>query len=123
MIVMSYVDGPTLTELLCGQQPNQQLSTILELVERAINLLHEAGLVFGDLRTPNIIVHDDASIKLVDFDWCGVDNVDKYPFTIDESIPWAEGVGPREIMRKDHDRYMLRQLKDKIRLGAKPDSW
>jgi serine/threonine protein kinase len=90
-------------------------------VRKAIALLHAENLVFGDLRTPNILIDND--VKLIDYDWCGVHQVDKYPFIIGDAIEWASGVGPLAVMHKDHDLYMLQRLEANIRAGAHPGFW
>jgi serine/threonine protein kinase len=123
MIVMSSVKGMTLSKLLRVQRFDPRLDAILGSVTQEMDLLHAASLVFGDLRTPNIMVDDGGSVKLVDFDWCGVDGEGRYPFIIGVGIPWAAGVGSGETTRKDHDLHMLRQLKEKIRSGAELDTW
>ncbi|KAF8331812.1 hypothetical protein F5887DRAFT_994791 [Amanita rubescens] len=122
MVVMDYVKGGTLTELLRSSPPKSRLDPIIKSVEKAIELLHANDLVFGDLRTPNILV-DGNGAKLVDYDWCGVHQVDRYPFIIGDAIEWAEGVGPRATLHKDHDLHMLERLKVNIRAGDCPGNW
>ena len=46
-------------------------------IRRAMDLLHEKNLVFGDLRPPNILIKGDTAL-LVDFDWCGEEGKGKY---------------------------------------------
>ena len=86
---MGHVRGGTLSDFLLSSphQPEGRLDAIIELVRRAIALLHAENLVFGDLRTPNVLVDD--GVKLTDYDWCGVDGVDRYPFIIGDAIEWA----------------------------------
>ena len=70
---MGHVRGGTLSDFLLSSphQPEDRLDAIIELVRRAIALLHAENLVFGDLRTPNVLIDD--GVKLIDYDWCGVD--------------------------------------------------
>ena len=65
---------------------------------------------------------DNHNVKLIDYDWCGVHQVDQYPFIIGDAIEWASGVGPLAIMHKDHDLYMLKRLEVNIR-AALPGAW
>lgn len=104
IVVMDYVEGQTALEVKgISNDHYKQL-------ERAIKRLHEVGLVFGDLREPNILI-SGGKVKLVDFDWCGQDNKAKYPKDLNvKTIEWAEGVGPRKVMTKDHDLAMLKKL-------------
>ncbi|KAI0642530.1 hypothetical protein C8Q79DRAFT_216762 [Trametes meyenii] len=87
-------------------------------LKRAVALLHGADLVFGDLRAPNIITHED-TVALVDFEWCGaaVDDAEKgkrqarYPVDINLSdIEWAHGVRRYGRIEKAHDLFMLDSL-------------
>lgn len=111
MIVMEYVKGDTLTQFLQSSPPAERLDTVLASVTTAIELLHAEGLVFGDLRTPNILVDEEGHVKIIDFDWAGVDGKHQYPFIVGNGIEWAKGVGPLAIMYKSHDLFMLAKLK------------
>ena len=102
---------------------------VVDDVEQALGALHGAGLVFGDLRRPNILVVPlvpDASgsvpketaakryrTLLVDFDWVGIDEQTLYPPQLNDSgdIDWAPGVGPTAVMKREHDLLMLEKLK------------
>ncbi|KAF8273563.1 hypothetical protein EI94DRAFT_1794991 [Lactarius quietus] len=82
-----------------------------KMVRGALNVLHGNHIVFGDLRAPNIIVENEGGrIKLVDFDECGKEDRGTYPFGINMKLTWAEGVGAGNIMRREHDFFMLDQL-------------
>jgi hypothetical protein len=94
MVVMDLVDG---------QEAHSQFryhalpQTVLDDVKRALGILHDAKLVYGDMRRPNIMVvkkpesrGDDGEKEdsgewrglLVDFDWSGQVGVVKYPPTL-----------------------------------------
>jgi predicted Ser/Thr protein kinase len=105
MIVMEYVEGC----MLCDS--NSFSSQQFELVKKAIARLHAEGIVFGDLREPNIMITKDTEkVMLVDFDWCAKDGEGTYPFDLNPDIVWARGVGPGAILRKKHDEFMLELL-------------
>ncbi len=123
MIVMEYVKGKTLTQFLQSSPSQERLDAVLTLVTTAIELLHAEGLVFGDLRTPNILVGEDGHVKIIDFDWAGVDGEHQYPFIVGNGIEWANGVGPLAIMYKKHDLFMLEKMKENIRRGDDPGVW
>ncbi|KAG6836982.1 hypothetical protein H0H93_016935 [Arthromyces matolae] len=102
MIVMDYVDMQFLSGPLSGIQHDR--------IQEAIELLHQHNFVFGDLRSPNILVDGDSTM-LVDFDWCGVEGKGHYPEDMTmEDIDWHQDVGPDKLMAKEHDLYMLRKL-------------
>ncbi|KAG8924874.1 hypothetical protein FRC02_010141 [Tulasnella sp. 418] len=82
-----------------------------EEVERAVKILHDNNWVFGDLRTPNIMVHNKHPL-FVDFDWCTEDEVGTSPDDLNEvdGIGWHPEVKQVGIMRKKHDLFMLKKL-------------
>ena len=67
MVVMDYADG----EQFFHKFPQATPAKIFEEISEALKSLHEGGLVFSDLRSPNILVIDQHHDKLVDLDWCG----------------------------------------------------
>jgi hypothetical protein len=70
-----------------------------------------------------ILVDEAGKMKLVDYDWCGIHQQDKYPFIIGDGIQWAKGVGPMALLHKDRDLHMLNTLSSNIRSKVKPGSW
>ena len=85
-------------------------------MECAVKKLHEIGLVFGDLRKPNIMIATNVSppqVKLVDFDWCGKHEEGRYPTSLNDNlneIKWHPDVERNGVMLQDHDQWMLRKL-------------
>jgi serine/threonine protein kinase len=105
MVVMDYIDGDTLAKK--GKKLDQ---FVRSEVLRAIELLHLGGLVFGDLRPPNVIITKANKVKLIDFNWAGEEGQAKYPSLISSDIKWAAGVESLGVIKKDHDMEMLNQL-------------
>ncbi|KAK0231368.1 hypothetical protein IW262DRAFT_1343836 [Armillaria fumosa] len=115
MIVMGYVEGKTATKVFNGAalSPN-----VVGDLERALNILHGEGLVFGDLRRPNImIMPEDNTVRLIDFDWAGKENEVRYPIHLNQSkeVEWADGVGSYRKIDKKHDLNMLKLLRTPLR--------
>jgi serine/threonine protein kinase len=106
MVVMEYVDGDT----FAVAKPKDSVETVRPAVERALKLLHSHGLVFGDLRPPNVMITKGGEVKLIDFNWAGEEGQAKYPPLISPEIAWPEGVEALAVMRKEHDLDMLRKL-------------
>jgi serine/threonine protein kinase len=104
MVVMEFLDGCTAE--YCRALDRSTMDAVHEDVKRAIEILHNANLVFGDLRRPNIMIVDGHA-KLVDFDWCGKDGVDRYPRDLNDEVEWADGVERQGLMQKSHDLQML----------------
>jgi hypothetical protein len=87
-------------------------STVLDDVKLAVEKLHEAELVHGDIRRFNIMVvksrgkcEEEWRGLLMDYDWVGPVGEAAYPpmLTIFEEIDWAEGVAPAGEIEKKHD--------------------
>ena len=80
-------------------------------VSGALSTLHDNGLVFGDLRSPNILLTNRHRVQFVDFDWCGKIGEGEYPSGMNAvDIKWPEGVVPGGLLRFEHDNEMFRRL-------------
>src|SRR6266576_7058754 len=109
MVVMERVDGKSIWQL---QEERMPLPAIIsEEVGKAVRLLHENNIVFGDLRDPNILYNEsEGRVVLVDFDWAGRGGESRYPATLNPSNAWEEEVSPYSIMRKAHDLWQVQRL-------------
>ena len=110
LVVMEFVDGVTAHDAYGN--PITLPDVIFNEVKKAITVLHDNGLVFGDLRPPNIIVSEERA-HLVDFDWCAKDEVGMYPASlndVDHDIGWHPDVKRGGVMYKEHDLFMLEKL-------------
>lgn len=132
MVVMDRVDGRNAHSRFLrfdSQDPyssslgveNSSWDAVKADVKKAVDLLHAADLVFGDLRRPNILVIQrprtgDASYceggMLVDFDWAGPAGQARYPSSLNDSgdIDWAEGVTAGALIEKQHDLVTYQRL-------------
>jgi serine/threonine protein kinase len=109
MVVMEYIDGDTLAKAKPKMDEETMERVSLE-VQRALELLHRHGLVFGDLRLPNIMITKDGKVKLIDFNWAGEEGQAKYPLLISQEIAWPKGVEPLAVMKTEHDLGMWDKL-------------
>ncbi len=68
-LVMEYVAGATLAELISrrGPLPLDDAAAVLEQVAEALGAAHAAGIVHRDVKPSNILVGDDGSVKISDF--------------------------------------------------------
>ena len=108
MVVMEYLDGMTANQ---AQKLDQLPSTFLNDVRSILNHLHNNDLVFGDVRSANIMITRNHKVKFVDFDWAGKAGVSCYPLLLSQHIQWPEGVGDGlVVMEKQHDLDMLTRL-------------
>ena len=110
MVMMDYIKCSTLATAKAEMDDRAKGVARSEICQ-ALKLLHSAGLVFGDLRSPNILVEiKTREVKLIDFDWAGVDGQAKYPYLISKDLPWPEGVGALKPIRCVHDDQMFDRL-------------
>ncbi|EIW56264.1 uncharacterized protein TRAVEDRAFT_49103 [Trametes versicolor FP-101664 SS1] len=81
-------------------------------VQMAVELLHAAGLVFGDLRGQNVWMRKDGERLLIDFDWCGPEGTACYPLGVNmhSAIPWHPDVNTGTLIKKEHDWHLLKVL-------------
>ncbi len=68
-IVMEYVDGHTLREVLNdqGTLDPQEAARIVQQVLEALDYSHDMGIVHRDIKPGNVMVGDDGSVKVMDF--------------------------------------------------------
>ena len=104
MVIMDYVNSASLF-----YKNIRNAGTIYSDVNKAIGLLHERDLVFGDLRAQNVLPKPSGGAMLIDFDWVGKHRVDRYPASWNNNTH-APGVGRRELMDKAHDLFMVKEL-------------
>jgi hypothetical protein len=105
MIIMDQIDGHDMHEQTFQDED-------LVKVQEATDLLHDNGYVFGDLRPNNIFKLANGGVMLVDFDWCGKENKDKYPLVINSTLEcWHQDVEGGGAMLKIHDDHLLQKLR------------
>ena len=109
MVVMDHVDGKSLWQL---QVEKKKIPTVVSKhICQAVHLLHEQNIVFGDLWDPNILFDTSKSCAVVvDFDWPGIHEVDRYPATLNPNNSWPEDVMAYGLMLKTHDLWQLKRL-------------
>jgi serine/threonine protein kinase len=105
---MEYLDGMTANQ---AQKLDQLPPTFLEDVQRILSHLHDNDLVFGDVRSANIMITRNHKVKFVDFDWAGKAGVSRYPLLLSQRIQWPDSVGDGlAVMQKRHDLDILTRL-------------
>ncbi|MDD6467544.1 MAG: protein kinase [Erysipelotrichaceae bacterium] len=68
-IVMEYVKGRSLKELIQkrGALPKEEAVNIMKQLVSAIAMAHQNGIIHRDIKSQNVLVKDDGTIKLSDF--------------------------------------------------------
>ena len=76
-------------------------------VLEAIQVVHSAGYVLGDVRPPNVMIGEVDEVKLIDFNWAGEwtegdgsDGAVRYPAYMSQGI-WTDGIKPMEKINKN----------------------
>jgi len=106
VVVMEYIEGHPMSR---GRFSNDDL----DRVQKAKDLFHKHGVVFGDLRPKNIVKPNNGSgVLLVDFDWCGKDGESRYPVTFnnDRDCGWHKDVQKGATMMEEHDNPLFESL-------------
>jgi len=66
-MVLEYLEGKTLTQLLETRPTARQFAELMVPVARALERAHEHGIVHRDLKPSNIFVTDRGHVKVLDF--------------------------------------------------------
>ena len=103
MVIMEYIEGTT--------EQSAWPENAQEKIERVVQKLHVAQLVFGDLRASNILFAGDNPF-FINFSWAWKVNEARYTRNLSRSVKWpgkAEELEMKPILT-DHDWFMLGQL-------------
>ena len=93
-IVMEYVDGKTLREMLRdGPLPSETLLEFSTQIAGGLAKAHSAGIVHRDLKPENLMVTDDGFVKILDF---GLAKLTGPPVKMDSGMATMTKVGTRE---------------------------
>jgi RIO1 family len=104
MVVMEYLSGWVMLE----EKPHRERLKYQEKLKEALRIIHDRNLVHGDVRGFNILVSED-SVKLVDFDHCGMD---RYPREWDHTQR-QEDAKEGGCLQRSHDDWMLERIFDR----------
>ncbi|KAL5500936.1 hypothetical protein ACEPAH_9323 [Sanghuangporus vaninii] len=113
MVVMDRVHG----KRMCDESKNGLPRKVFDDLEKALTIIHDKDVVFGDLRDTNVMITKsdvEVEAKLIDFDWADEDGKGRYPALINTELIDEEelspDVGPCKLMCKKHDKYALSKL-------------
>ncbi len=98
-LVMSYIEGPTIEQLIerHGRIDPESVAWITERILNALMYMHYHGVVHGDIKPQNIIVQEEShQVVVVDFGLAMVK-----PGESARSIGYTEHFAPPEQMDKD----------------------
>ncbi|HEY3407232.1 MAG TPA: serine/threonine-protein kinase [Propionicimonas sp.] len=124
-LVMEFIEGPTLAEMLTaeGPLPGDRVRTILLQLAGALARAHEHGIIHRDLKPANVIISPDGYAKLMDF---GIaKDVEAPSHTVaGEVLGTTYYISPEQALGQDvtpkSDLYSLGVLAHELLTGAKP---
>jgi hypothetical protein len=108
MVVMDYSEYMQLCDPMLPIYELQH--TIKAKVSEAVQKLHDAGFVHGDIRPPNVLVDcrvptskDGIKIHFIDFDWAGRQGEAVYPMRVNTVTVWRpEGASDGKPILVEH---------------------
>lgn len=81
-IIMEYLQGRTIKELLaCTEMPRLAALCIMLYITRALRAVHEKGIVHQDIHESNIVITEEAKVKIADFGLAGEQGKKKARYT------------------------------------------
>ena len=111
MVVMDQVEGDRVLEMI---ERDVRPKEIYVQAMKAVDLLHQKDLVFGDLRLGNMLYTTDGLLQLVDLDMAGKDGITRYPATLNRQDLWPRSMVRGGPLLKEHDLEWLTILKNLI---------
>jgi serine/threonine protein kinase len=103
-LVVAYVDGPSLAELLRkGPLKLDQSLEIVEQVASGLQAAHECGVVHRDVKPANILLAQGREVKLTDFGLAQVADASRIT-TGDTVLGTPAYMSPEQVWGKDTDR-------------------
>eukprot|EP00771_Trimastix_marina_P002040 gnl/Trimastix_PCT/315.p3 GENE.gnl/Trimastix_PCT/315~~gnl/Trimastix_PCT/315.p3 ORF type:complete len:142 (+),score=23.13 gnl/Trimastix_PCT/315:969-1394(+) len=89
----------------------EQRTLILPQLREAIHRLHEAGLVHGDLRPPNV-GSMRGKLIILDYDWAGPIGQATYPVVPNPQAGFHPSASIGSLIQPDHDHHLVSRLID-----------
>ncbi|KAF9024274.1 hypothetical protein BDZ89DRAFT_1069246 [Hymenopellis radicata] len=113
MVIMDYIEADSLAEL---ELDYDDMKAIDATVRRALDLLGEEHLIFGDLRPQNVMLLDgkepvEKRVRFIDFDWaCKEGDGVRYPFHLSGAVRRASGAKDYDVITRAHQEAMFKMF-------------
>ena len=124
-LVMEFIEGPTLAQLLTDNGPMSadRVRTVLLQLAGALARAHENGIIHRDLKPANVLVSPDGYAKLMDFG-IAMDVDDQTRIVPGQVLGTTYYISPEQALGLDvtpqSDLYSLGVLGHELLTGVKP---
>lgn len=109
VVVMDKVEGLCINDYI-----RENVDRVEELRHQCMNILqvlNDKKYVHGDLRDVNLLVDSCHQVKVIDFEWAGVEGEAFYPFFLNHvNLEWPEGASDGQKILRKHDKYWVSKL-------------
>lgn len=103
VVVMEYISNNMQINEYLSSHPSKK-EDMSKQCDRALHILHSNGYCHGDFRESNVLVRDNGTICVIDFEWSGKDGSTKYPLFMNTvNVAWPQGATDGQLILKSHD--------------------
>jgi hypothetical protein len=86
----------------------------IEQLRKGLTILHDNGLVHGDIRHPNILVDSHGQPLVIDYDWSRPVGTARYPALLNKKV-WPSKIKPGTLIQPQHDLEMLERYEKEVK--------